>query len=112
MYILQESDHILTKLFKSFFVGFEIYVAVDLIGGPTQFNLSLGFKDHWLYPIPGFILYFLEMSIDSTMSLSFGIGLVVKPLLSPGLFSVMIAGRSMTKIIKTLPISICNDRKR
>ena len=58
MYILQESDHILTKLFKSFFVGFEIYVAVDLIGGPTQSNLSLGFKDHWLYPMSRFYFIF------------------------------------------------------
>ena len=41
------------------------------------------------------------MSTDSKMSLSFGIGLVVKPLISPGIFSVVIAGRSMTKIIKT-----------
>ena len=112
MYILQELDHILTKLLKSFLVGFEIYVAIDLIGGPTQSNLSLGLKITGSTLCPGFILYFLDMSIESTMSLSFSIGLVVKPLLSPGFFSVVVTGRSVTKIIKIFPISICNDRKR
>ena len=45
--------------------------------------------------------YFLDMSIESTMSLSFGIGLVVKPLISPGFFSVVVAGRSVTKLPKS-----------
>ena len=107
MYILQEPDHILTKLLKSFLVGFEIYVA-DLL----SLIFLWGSKITGSTLCPGFILHFLDMSIESKMSLSFGIGLVVKPLLSPGFFSVVVTGRTVTKIVKIFPISICNDRKR
>ena len=48
----------MTKLFKSFFIGFETYVAIDFIGRPTQSNFSLGLKDHWFHPMSRFYFIF------------------------------------------------------
>ena len=31
MYVFQEPNHVILKLFKSFFIGLEVYVTIDLV---------------------------------------------------------------------------------
>ena len=70
-----------------------------MVNGPEKFLMCM-FTGSIL--CPGFILYFLEISDTSSISLAFGVARVVY---------MATTGRSMVSSTKTLPTSICNDRK-